>query len=77
MWSEEGVGEDEELAHDGGESEFCRLTAFDERHVFGLQVWVEARRDEGWHVEGLPAAARPPRMKARVPSRQPDSHLPC
>ncbi len=50
---QERVGENDEFAHDGGDGEFWRFTGIYEALVEGLEVWVEARGDEGRHIEGL------------------------
>jgi len=50
---EEGVGEDDELSHDGGDGDLGGFSGFDQLLVFRLHVDVQARGDEGRHVEGL------------------------
>ncbi len=61
MVSEQCVGEDDELSHDGGECGFGRLSGGCEGLIFVPHGLVEADSDQGWHVEGLtqmsPAAA--------------------
>ena len=46
------VGAIQELAHDRGD--FCEFSSFDKLCVFGLEFWIVAGGDEGWHVEGFP-----------------------
>jgi hypothetical protein len=46
---EEGVGEDDEFAHDGSYGDLGGHSGGDERLVFGLETGVEADRDEGRH----------------------------
>jgi hypothetical protein len=53
---EEGVGDDDEFAHDGGSGDLGGLSGGDERFVFGLESGVAADRDEGRHVDGLAQA---------------------
>ena len=59
--AEQGVGEDDEFAHDGGDGNFCWFAGRFEPLVDGLEVWIEAAGDEGGYVECLadisPAAA--------------------
>ncbi len=61
---EQSVGGDDELSHDGSDGDFCGFSGPDELLVLGLEVWVEARCDEGWHVECLPYVGSPPSNEA-------------
>jgi hypothetical protein len=45
------VGEDDELSHEGGESEFFGFAAIEETEVEGSEDGVMAGGDEGGHVE--------------------------
>ena len=67
MVLEEGVGEYDEFAHDGGDGDFWNLSGGDERLVFGLETDVEVDCGEGRHGEGEAASGGPlaPRAKAR------------
>ena len=56
MVAQQGVGQDQQLSHDGGEGDLGRLTGGSERVVLGLQVGVEADGDQGRHVDGLAQA---------------------
>ncbi len=47
----ERVGENDAFAHDGGDGEFWRLAGIYEALVESLEVWVEARGDEGRHID--------------------------
>ena len=49
---DEGVGEDDELSHDGDEGDLWLFSCGAEAAVDDLEVWVEAGRGEGGHVEG-------------------------
>jgi hypothetical protein len=51
---EQGVGGDDEFAHDGGDGDLGWFSGGDELLVLCFEVWVEARSDECWHVECLP-----------------------
>src|SRR5690606_22657207 len=46
-------GEDDELSHDGGDSNFLRLSGRDELVVFGFEIGIEAGRYQRWHIESL------------------------
>jgi hypothetical protein len=48
---EEVVGEDDELSHEGGESEFFRFAASEETEVERSEDGVVARSDERGHVK--------------------------
>ena len=63
--SEEGVGEDDELTHEGGEGKVCGLTGFDELSVFGLQIGLKRAA----------TGARPARLAACLASRVPSSGI--
>ena len=54
--SDQRVGADEELSHDGGEGELYGLAAAAEGLVAGLEVRVEADGDKGRHVLSFPIA---------------------
>ena len=56
MVLEEGVGDDDEFAYDGGYGDLGGLSGGDERLVFGLETGVAADRDVGRHVEDLAQA---------------------
>lgn len=51
--TEECVGEDDELSHDGCDGDLRGFSGSDHRFVFCLNVSIEAGRDESWHVESL------------------------
>jgi hypothetical protein len=53
---EKGVGEDDELAHAGGQGELGWFSGVEELEVFCLQVRIEASGDEGWQIERLSQA---------------------
>ena len=53
VWLQEGVCEDDQLSHDGGERDLGRLTGVDELSVFCLHVRIEPGRNEGGHVDSL------------------------
>ncbi len=55
--SEQGVGADDELSHDGGDGDLGGLSGADELLVLGLQVRVEPHRHERGHVEASGASA--------------------
>ena len=48
-----GVGEDDELSHDGGDGLLRGLSGRDELFVLGFEVRIEAHGDESRHGEGL------------------------
>src|SRR5690606_19512893 len=50
---DEGIGEDDELSHDGGEGEFSGFAPGDEAVVAGLEAGLVAGGGEGGHVEGV------------------------
>ena len=50
---EQGVDEDDELSHDGGDGDLGWFSGGDEAPIFGLQVRVEPHRNQRGHVEGL------------------------
>lgn len=54
---EQCVCGDDELSHDGGDGDLGGFSCCDELLVFGFQVRVVARCDEGRHVESLPDIA--------------------
>ena len=65
---EECVGEEQELAHEGGDGEFLGLTGVDHGLVFSGHLRVEAGCDECWHVESLPEhGASAPDGRAATP----------
>ena len=47
----QGVSQQDELAHDGGDGDLCGFSGFSELIVFCFQVRVEACGDEGRHVK--------------------------
>ena len=53
----EGVGEDEELSHDGDEGDLRGFSGFDEGLVFGFDLRIEPDGAEGGHIERPPGAA--------------------
>lgn len=51
---EESVCDDDDLPHDRGDRDFCRLSRGDELLVLCLEVRVVSGGDEGRHIERLP-----------------------
>ena len=51
--SQQGVGEDDQSAHDGGDGDLCGLSGFEELGIEGLHTRIEPACDEGRHIEGL------------------------
>ena len=49
---DEGVGEDDELSHDGDEGDLGLFSCGAELVIDGLEVWIAARGGKGGHVEG-------------------------
>ena len=62
--AQQDVCEDDELAHDGCDSDLWRLTGGDKGLILGLHVSVEADCNEGWHIEGLT------KMSAAAPDKR-------
>jgi len=52
--SDEGVSEDDELSHDGGQGDLCFFSLFDEAVIEGLERGVASGGGDGGHVEGAP-----------------------
>ena len=57
--ADEGVGEGDELSHDGGEGDFGLLSVAEKAYVEGLQVGIEAGCGEGGHVDAGAQAGAP------------------
>lgn len=53
-----GVGEDDELAHDGGYGDLGGFSGFDELLMKRSTVFVEPASDERWHIKGLAKESR-------------------
>jgi hypothetical protein len=51
---QQGVRHDDELAHDGGQSDLLLLSRGDELRVLCLKIGIEAGGDEGRHVQRPP-----------------------
>jgi hypothetical protein len=49
---DEGVGEDDELSHDGDEGDLGLFSCGAESVIDGLEVWIAARGGKGGHGEG-------------------------
>ena len=56
MVLEKSVSEDDELPHDGGEGDLRGFAGVPQPVVAGLEVRIEADRDERRHGEGASAA---------------------
>ncbi len=54
LFTQECVGEDNELSHNGCDGDFRSFSGFFELVVLGLEIGIEADGDERRHVEGLP-----------------------
>jgi hypothetical protein len=52
VFADEGVCEDDELSHDGGEGDFGLFAVCEETVVEGLERWIEAGGGDRGHVEG-------------------------
>src|SRR5271166_5575304 len=52
--TDEGVGENCELSHDGGDGDFGLFSAGDETVVEGFQVRIVPSGAVGWHIESGP-----------------------
>lgn len=55
----QGVCDDDELSHDGGDGDFRGFSGGDELLIFGFQVRIEASSDEGGHVKRLTDVGSP------------------
>jgi hypothetical protein len=64
----------EELSHDGDDGNLCGLSGAAELRVFALEIRVEARGDEGRHIERVAQWLTSPLMNA-LPFHWPDSRL--
>ena len=49
--AQQGIRQNDELAHDGNEGDLCGLSGRDQLVVLRLEVAVEAHRGEGRHVD--------------------------
>src|SRR5215218_7087161 len=52
--SEQGVGDDDQFAHDSDDGDLCGFSSCAECQVFCIQRWIEADGDQGGHIERLP-----------------------
>ncbi len=50
--SDEGIGENEEFSHDGGDGDFGLFSAGDETVVEDFEGWIVSRGGKGGHVQG-------------------------
>ena len=50
VFADEGVCEDDELSHDGGEGDFGLFAVCEEAVVEGLERWIEAGGGDRGHV---------------------------
>ena len=58
--TDEGIGENCELSHDGGDGDFGLFSAGDETVVEGFQVRIVPSGAVGWHMRAARTWARPP-----------------
>ena len=61
-FGDEGVGENDELSHDGDEGDFGLFSCGAEAVVECLEVWIGTCGGQSGHVEGAANMGRPPRI---------------
>ena len=49
--TDEGIGENDEFSHDGGEGDFGLFSAGDEAVIEGFERWIASSGGNGCHIE--------------------------